>query len=183
VKEMLEVLGVAVVMPDMPNPCRPDRMEWVERLAKVVYDPANSVVIGHSIGGNTALHFAKTLNIPLAGIVLVATARDYGFDQLASFICTSQDLEEACKGTEQLLAIFGCQDPYVPVAAESLILKQFAEVIVCPDSGHFGRDMHSPVLLPKHALDAIVRICSPRTHYTRQFVFMSDVVGGWAFNS
>ena len=72
-KKELENRGMAVVVPEMPDPENPKIEAWVLHLSQVVGLPdANTCFVGHSIGCQTILRYLQTLNTQVGQVVFVA---------------------------------------------------------------------------------------------------------------
>jgi len=71
--DKLRLLGHEVIAPDLPHPDQPVFEEWMEALEKYSNRlDKNSIVIGHSLGGHAALHFAAKLEKRINKLILVA---------------------------------------------------------------------------------------------------------------
>ena len=62
-KKELEARGFEVAAPQMPNPALPKRDEWLATLDQAVSeidDPSQTILLGHSLGTLTILHYLNT---------------------------------------------------------------------------------------------------------------------------
>jgi len=63
-KKELEARGMNVIAPQMPNPALPKRAEWLATLdeaVRAVGDPAQTILVGHSLGTLTILHYLNEI--------------------------------------------------------------------------------------------------------------------------
>jgi predicted alpha/beta hydrolase family esterase len=132
-----------IVVLDMPRPRQPRLPEWVGMLGKRIGDPSSTTVIGHSIGGNTALHYAGSLAASgreLGGLILVATARSYSHDALQSFDCHGLNFSAIRQAVRNMLLVSSPNDPHIPLN-ESKELHQALStpMMVVHQDGHLGR--------------------------------------------
>lgn len=157
--------------PKMPNPLHPTIKKWVSFLKEVVKTPdEQTIILGHSLGAQTALRYAQSLNEKeiIGGIVLLA-----GFIHLNDDACedeedkiirkpwieTPLDWEQIIQHTKKRIAIFSDNDPLVPLSDAGIFKNNLkAEIIIEHGRGHFsGSD--GIIELPS-ALNAILRIAS-----------------------
>lgn len=92
IKKQFESLGHDVVLLKLPQPSAPNADEWFKELEREVskHDAADTVLVGHSLGGLNILRFLHHYDAgkkgKLAGVVLVATmAHEVGYDFLKPF--------------------------------------------------------------------------------------------------
>jgi len=71
-KRELEESGVSVYAPEMPHPDIPTIDDWITRLKSVIIKPAETVLIGHSIGCQTILRYLEKEKGKFVGVLLVA---------------------------------------------------------------------------------------------------------------
>lgn len=135
-----------VTIPALPDSSAPDAATWVRLAAEAIAQAdENTVVIGHSLGGITALRglAAQPDGFRVAGVVLVAGfAEDLpGYDALNPF--TVQDVDiEALRSTSLNRTVFVADvDPVLDTAIVKRLADRFgADLIEVPGAGHFQID-------------------------------------------
>jgi uncharacterized protein len=123
-KEQLEQKGFSVVAPNMPQPDEPRIETWVPKLVELVGEPdENTYLIGHSMGCQTILRYAATLNEEqrIGGATLVAPGfrwdgiEEEGEDVVAiaePWLTTPIDVERVRQVMPNITAILSDNDPY-----------------------------------------------------------------------
>ncbi|MFE6859106.1 alpha/beta fold hydrolase [Nocardia sp. NPDC057668] len=152
-----------VRVPQMPNPEAPEPQPWLDAVRAEITDPADTVLVGHSLGGVTMLRaLERHEGEPFAGLVLVAAmAHEVGYDQLAPFFDGGFDwdrIRNAAKGFRVLVAV---DDPVLtpaPLEHVQLFATHLgAKALVTPDGIHFSRhqnrrELHEAVDLVRDLL-------------------------------
>jgi len=154
-KKKLESEGFKIIIPQMPYTDNPEIKPWVDKLKKIVGKPdENTYFIGHSIGCQTIMRYLQTLpkNSEIGGAIFVA-----GWISSLTPVKTWEDNEpedqeiinpwlksplrfdKIKNTTDNFVAIFSDNDPYVPVKENSDTWKKElgAKVIVEHNKGHF----------------------------------------------
>ncbi|MBU0570100.1 alpha/beta hydrolase [Patescibacteria group bacterium] len=144
-----------VVMPDLPNPNRPDRKKWL-RVAKSLtrdVDFSEFVIIGHSLGVVTALDLIESVGKKIKALISVSGfVKDYGVELNSYFLRERTiDLNKIRNLVEQTFVIYSDNDPYVPQE----ILKHLADgldakPVIIKNGGHINTDSgytKSPIVL------------------------------------
>lgn len=148
-----------VVSPSLPHPQQPDLVDWLYAVMDAVGTPdLNTVLVGHSLGGTTVLHYLQhlTANYQVAGAVLVG-APTVGTQReiLQPFFATPFNWEKIKNSCRQIVGIYADEDPMVDLAQGQLLAdKADAKLIVLHTRTHFYTDITE---LPP-ALDAVLRI-------------------------
>lgn len=153
--EELESRGIRVKSLKMPNPAAPKRAAWVRTVKRAIKDPADTVLVGHSLGGATILHaVAHYPDRSFPRIVLVA-----GFGRpfskiLEPWFPEPLDLAAIRRKARQWTVIHSTNDVLVPYAEGKWLAEQLHANFITKRNGHFrlrdgARD------LPE-VLDAIV---------------------------
>jgi len=134
-KESLEKKSYEVAVPLMPHPAEPTIDDWVGKVAEVVGDPdADTYLVGHSIGCQTALRYVQGLDegVKIGGVLLVAgfvhlkpeELEDEEDQRIAKPWLETPIYWEKCKQhCDRYTAIFSKDDPCVPVS-DAEIFKQ-----------------------------------------------------------
>ncbi|MFB8008719.1 alpha/beta fold hydrolase [Nocardia sp. NPDC056000] len=134
-----------VRVPQMPNPEAPEPEPWLRAVAAEITDPADTILVGHSLGGVNLLRLLQRHEgAPFAGVVLVAAmAHEVGYDNLAPFFDGGFDwdrIRNAAKGFRVLVAI---DDPVLtpePLEHVRLFATHLgAKSVITPDGIHFSR--------------------------------------------
>lgn len=166
-KKELEAKGFDVQVPAMPETELPKQRLWVPKLAELIGEQNEEVVlIGHSIGCITILRYLEGLEPgqKIAGAVLVAGFTDnLGFEEIANYFETSIDFEKIVSHCENFIAIHSDNDPYVPMKHADIFKEKLgAKIVKKHEMGHFSGsidDEESCLELPD-ALDAVLSITS-----------------------
>lgn len=151
-KISLEERGFGVIVPEMPNPEVPEINSWVGKLIEVVKNPdKETYFIGHSIGCQTILRYLERLpeEVKIKGIVLIAPFFDLmgiedeeGSKEIAKpWLKTQIDYKKVKSHTNNIIAIFSDNDPYVSLSNKELFEERLgAKTIVENNKGHFDPD-------------------------------------------
>ena len=151
-KAQLERRGYEVEMPAFPDADHPRIEAWVPLLASRIGVPDEDVVlVGHSLGGQTALRYLSGLEegARIGAAVLVATPI-VSIAQLdeeeqaiaAPWLADTIDYARVLRATKRLTAFFSDNDPWVPqenVLAARARLGD-ARVVVERAKGHYNVD-------------------------------------------
>ena len=72
-KETLEQIGYEVIVPDLPNSNTPNLDEQLAFLGQFIFRlDGQSLVIGHSLGGQLATKFVESLNKKIKALIMIA---------------------------------------------------------------------------------------------------------------
>ncbi len=147
-KKELEKNGFEVFVPAMPNTNEPKIEEWVNFLTNLVGEPdKNTYFIGHSIGCQTILRYLEKLNgkkvggvIFVAGWFILSNLETEEEKIIAKpWLETSINFEKIKKTTNNFIAIFSDNDPYVPIEDKDIFKEKLgAEIIIENNKGHFS---------------------------------------------
>lgn len=134
--------GYQVIMPTFPDSHHPDRHKNLEIVCQLLskVDPAQLVIVAHSLGVSTALDYIEQSKGQVLGLVSVAGfAFDHGSPFTGYFMRSKTlDFSKVNAGLKNKFVIFAPDDPYVGQKA----LRQLAdalqtEPIIIPKGGHF----------------------------------------------
>ncbi|GIH97654.1 alpha/beta hydrolase [Planobispora siamensis] len=154
----LEAAGHQVVIPNLPAPDAPEAGPWLRALQQAAAgaEPADTVLVGHSIGGVNVLRLLQAHDTarPFAGALLVSTAsREVGYDQLAGFFDGGFDWDRICASARRFHVLTAIDDPVnVPDPIEhvaDLVRGLGATALVLPCGGHLGAHHADHVDLPE----------------------------------
>lgn len=161
-KKELEQRGYEVVLLSMPDPDYPRINTWVKYLKKEVGKPSkNTILVGHSMGCQTILHYLETLQEgeKVDKVVLIAGFGQYltGLTEEEKTVArpwveTPIDFEKIRSKASSFIAVFSDNDPYVPYEGNAKIYKEKlgAGIILDKGMGHFSEDTgvtELPILL------------------------------------
>lgn len=138
----LEARGHDVIIPAMPNPELPERLGWQMTIARVVKDPASTILIGHSLGCLAILHFLREHHgAPFPHVVLAA---GFGRDFLRSNALThwfdeKLDFSEIAKKAMRWTSIHSTNDLLVPFAEGEWLAKQLGARLIVEHKGHLRK--------------------------------------------
>ncbi|MER2520696.1 MAG: alpha/beta fold hydrolase [Bdellovibrionales bacterium] len=147
-KSEMERKGCRVIVPQFPTPEGQSFAAWrgVFRDSLGDCDPANTILIGHSIGAPFVMRMAEEAEQPYRAMILVCPfAKTLGiaqFDTLnASFVEHDFDWSQVRKGASMRVCFAADDDPYVPLAlSQDVAAKMDATLIVIPKGGHLNAD-------------------------------------------
>ncbi|PIU30293.1 leucine--tRNA ligase [Candidatus Woesearchaeota archaeon CG07_land_8_20_14_0_80_44_23] len=151
-KKELEKQGFEVLVPDMPNAAHPRLEEWMAALEKIANDfDGNDIIIGHSLGGNAALHLAERKKISSLYLIAPAPPVQYpksrwdwfrkewpnsDIDALKKFHDAEVNFAKVEDNSERRVLILSDNDPYIPLEAQKLFDDKRWEKIVLHERGH-----------------------------------------------
>ena len=117
-RDELEVEGHTVELVRLPNPSAPAPDAWLQALTDATdgLPAADTVLVGHSLGGVNTLRFLQQhdpdLRGPFAGAVLVATmSHSVGYDALDGFFEPNFDWEAIRSAARRFHALLAIDDP------------------------------------------------------------------------
>lgn len=140
----LEAKGYKVVVPNMPDSAHPRRDAWVPFLSNVIGQPDQELVlIGHSIGTVTIMHYLETLpsHHMIDKAIFVAGFTDaLGFKELENFFEHPLDFKKIKpRAKNGFVAIQSDNDPYVaPHYGERLKDELGAVLVIKHNAGHMS---------------------------------------------
>jgi predicted alpha/beta hydrolase family esterase len=149
--DALKAQGFEVVVPELPNAEEPDRDLWT----KAAVDSVNvltdkDIVVGHSLGGATALRFleaAEARTTPHA-CVLISTPWMIKDDKFRSFFLTELDYEVLMWRASKFAIIHAKDDPVIPLDHAERYAEVFHARLITPETGgHFQKEAEYPVIL------------------------------------
>jgi len=159
-RQMLEDEGAKVKVPQFPTPEGQSFASW-SRIAKCAlsgWDPADTILAGHSTGAIFILRLAELAEKPYRALFPVCPfVRDLGlteYDPLnADFVHHKFDWGRIKRGAKQITCLAGANDPYVPFAySEEVAAASGAEMIAVEKGGHLNAESgyrEFPLLLEK----------------------------------
>lgn len=149
-KKELEARGFEVIVPEMPNPEKPEINAWVRKLKEIVKEPdENTYLIGHSIGCQTILRYLETLseNTKIKSAILIAPwfklqGIEESEEEIAKpWIETPINLDKLKSHVNSIVCIFSTNDPYVPLSDREIFRQALkAKIIVEHERGHFTEE-------------------------------------------
>lgn len=152
-KSELEKRRFEAIVPEMPDTVHPRIGSWVSTLSNTVGKPDDeTILVGHSIGGQTVLRYLSTIegDRKVRGTVIVAswtTLRSAALGDKESrdvanpWLTTPIDWDKAKEHSKQFTAIFSDNDPYVDLDVnEEFKSKLGAKIIVEHGKGHMNTE-------------------------------------------
>ena len=145
IKKELNNRGVKVLIPQMPNPARPKKQSWVNKLKKVAGKiDENTVFVGHSLGVITILRFLETLERKqkIGGAISVAgrIVKRKTFHPLNHFFTPPLQWKKI-KDRGKFVGIYSYDDPVVSLRDGKEFKKNLnAKLIIEKNKGHFSRE-------------------------------------------
>lgn len=157
----LKKQGHEVICPDLPNPEAPDSEEWVKALLDEV-GPIDdeTIVLGHSLGGATALRFleaSEMYSTPRA-CILVSAPWMIKSEQLRGFFLSELDFDVLMWKAFKFVIIHSKDDPTIPFDhAQKYAEVLHGELIETQDNGHFLGEQYLIIL-------EVIQACIKETH-------------------
>jgi uncharacterized protein len=148
IKEIAIAKGLYPEIPQLPNPQRPNMKSWQEAIALVANQaPGNSILLGHSLGCVSLLHFLNSYNgkekFPL--LILVApTIFDVGYDALKEFFGIPFQLGLLKGKVKNIVVIISPADPVLkpdPLQHGLILVNEAdAKLVVIKKGNHFWKE-------------------------------------------
>lgn len=146
-RQELEKNNFEVIVPEMPHTDEPTINNWVDHLTHVVGTAdKDTYFIGHSIGCQTIMRYLEKLpeNINVGGVVFIAgwiTLKGIEEEDMSiakPWLETPIDFEKVKQNTDNFVAIFSDDDPFVPLKDKDIFSEKLhAKIIVEHKKGHF----------------------------------------------
>jgi uncharacterized protein len=151
VKSELSNNGFKVTGFNMPDTDSPTIQNWVGFLEKNIKRvDKDTYFIGHSIGCQTIMRYLEKLpeRVKIGGAIFVAgwfnlMDMDENEEKIAMPWIEGQiDFERVKKHTNNFLAIFSNNDPYVPLSNSNVFQEKLnAEIVIKDNEGHFNETL------------------------------------------
>ena len=157
-----EKRNIKIEIPEIPNTEEPEINLWVSKLQEVAQDvDEETYFIGHSVGCQAIMRFLETLpeDKKIAGLGFVAgwfnlkeeTYEEDGEEarEIARpWIETPIDFDKVKQKTNNVIAIFSDNDPYVPLTDKDLFEQRLnAKIFVKQKEDHFNETQEITELL------------------------------------
>lgn len=150
-KKELETKGYKVLVPSMPHSENPIIKDWVAHLEKIVGKPdSETILIGHSIGCQTILRYAESLNgsEKLGGAIFVAgwfnleNMEDDEEERIAEpWITTPINFEKARGALPKSTLIISDNDPYGAFDENKSKFEELgSKIVVLHNAGHINEE-------------------------------------------
>ncbi len=147
-----------VVMPELPNPAEPDRDAWTKALLEAVGTlDENDIIVGHSLGGASALRLleaAEARTTPHA-CVLISTPWMIKDDRFRSFFLTELDHDVLMWRAAKYVVVHAKDDTVIPVSHADRYAQVFYATQVLPETGGHFEGTEQPEIL-----DAILKVAA-----------------------
>lgn len=159
----LKAKGFEVVMPELPNPTEPDRDAWTQAILDAAGTLSkDDIVVGHSLGGATALRFleaAEARTTPHA-CILISTPWMIKDDRFRGFFLTELDHDVLMWRASKFAVIHAKDDAVIPFAHAEKYAEVFHARLVAPEAGGHFDEKQYPVIL-----DTIVELAHEPIEY------------------
>ena len=145
-KSELEKLGCRVTVPKFPTPQEQSLQSWLAILNKYGQQiNANTILIGHSLGGLFLLRVLERLSHPVAAAFFVAAPIGVkpilyyeGDEKFSGFNFNWQEIK---KKAERFFVYHSDNDPYVSLANGKELAKQLGvQLTFIPNAGHLNAE-------------------------------------------
>jgi predicted alpha/beta hydrolase family esterase len=160
-RQALEAQGHRVHIPDLPDSHAPQPDPWLAALRELITDtdPADTVLVGHSVGGINVLRLLQGHDVDVdgrfAGAVLVATpARmPMGYESLAGFFAEPFDWPRLRRTAGEYRILTAEDDPVLqpdPVQhVRELVVGLQATATLTATGAHYGATPDDHIDLPE----------------------------------
>lgn len=149
-RKELEKRHFYIEIPEMPNTNYPKIDIWIKKLNQIIKPDKNTYLIGHSIGCQTILRYLEKLpkNAKIGGAIFVAgwfSLLESAYEKAEEkeiakpWIKTPINFEKIKKHTNNFLAIFSNDDPYIPLSDSELFTEELnAKIVIKHNEKHFN---------------------------------------------
>lgn len=147
-RNQLVARGYEVVMPAMPNPNMPMPLDWLAKLQEVITKlDENTIIVGHSLGANTAMRFLESLSddvkigklITVAAVVDRVTVTGDAEKLIRLWTSIQIDAEKVKSRAGEIVSFFSDNDPFIPLETEVVMREKFgARIIIGHDKAHYN---------------------------------------------
>ncbi|WP_426513245.1 alpha/beta fold hydrolase [Dactylosporangium sp. McL0621] len=160
-RKALEAKGHRVHIPNLPDSNAPELGPWRAALRKLTTDtnPADTVLVGHSVGGINVLRLLQGHDVgasgPFAGAVLVATPARIpaGYESLAGFFAEPFDWPRLRRAAREYRILTAADDPVLqPDPAQhvkELVVGLQATATLTATGAHYGATPDDHIDLPE----------------------------------
>ncbi|HEY4503036.1 MAG TPA: alpha/beta fold hydrolase [Candidatus Paceibacterota bacterium] len=146
-KEKLEAKGCKVFVPQFPSPpIVPAKLaEWFDVLKGYEQNiNEDTILIGHSLGGNFALKVLEKLQHPVKGVFLTGTPIGVrpilNYDRDSAFSGFNFDWQRIKSNSKHFDVFQSDDDPYVSLGNGQQLAKELGvELTFIPNAGHFNK--------------------------------------------
>lgn len=118
-EEMNKRDEVECVLQDFPDPYKCRESIWSPHVQKLVTEPENTIIVGHSSGAACAMRYLeRSTEKPLAGCILVAAAyTDLGDEdeRRSEYFNRPWDWKRMARGASKIVLFHGTDDHLIPV--------------------------------------------------------------------
>lgn len=152
IKKQAESLGFEVIVPQMPNPEKPQINAWTEKLKEVSGNPdEDTIIIGHSMGCQAVLRYIETLpkSVKIGKCILLApwmklneaTIKEEGEEALEiakPWMETPIDWKKIKSHCDNFICIFSDNDPYVSLTNQEIFRERLnPQILILKNRYHF----------------------------------------------
>ncbi len=170
-KRELEKAGIPAKSIDLPQPAFPVREDWVKTLTQAVDEPADTILVGHSLGCPTILHYLQeyrgTDRFPQAVLVAGFGRRflhervSHLQQRLLHWLEQPLDFADIRRKCKKFTCLASTDDPLVPYAESVWLAEQLDAELVTEKKQHFvSIGGHGVTELPS-ALEAVLKNLEP----------------------
>lgn len=124
----------------LPEPFNPDPQEWANAIDQQLPAKDGLIIVAHSLGCISALHFLERHPIHDARLLLVGAFDQPlpSYPQLNSFVLPPLDYQQVAPKVSQATVITAKDDPIAPYQGSVAVAKHLgAKLIVQATGGHF----------------------------------------------
>jgi predicted alpha/beta hydrolase family esterase len=150
-KRELEGRGYVVFDPQMPDTDAPALGTWVPFVERLVGEPDDeTLIVGHSMGGQTALRYLERLleGARVGKVALVAPVVEAILDMSPEeeaiarpWLDRAFDDAKIRRSAASIVGIFSDDDRWIPLSSERIVRERFGgKTVVLSKRGHFSGD-------------------------------------------
>jgi predicted alpha/beta hydrolase family esterase len=160
-KDELKSDNIDVIIPDMPDSCKPQCNEWLKHIESSIGEPdENTILIGHSLGCVTLLNYLneKRTESVKAVFLISGFTENTPISELAEFVKPVIDYNYIKSITSDIVAISAVDDDIVPYEYSKEMAERLDAPFILLDGGkHFiDRDGFTEFTLLVNKVKALI---------------------------
>lgn len=160
-KDELKSDNIDVIIPDMPDSCKPQCNEWLKHIDNTIGEPdENTILIGHSLGCVTLLNYLneKRTESVKAVFLISGFTENTPISELAEFVKPVIDYNYIKSITSDIVAISAVDDDIVPYEYSKEMAERLDAPFILLDGGkHFiDRDGFTEFTLLVNKVKALI---------------------------
>ncbi len=141
-KKELESRGNKVLVPQMPRPAYPEKLTWVKTIRSLKCDPAETILVGHSLGCAALLHFLQEHRGDAFQHVVLTSGFGRPFVSMKSlerWFDPPLDFSVIKTKSEKWTAVHSKNDILVPFREGEWLASQLGADLIIENKGHLTK--------------------------------------------